>query len=63
MLSDMRPIACPCAEDAATGAPQPACDALQQLLALESRQQGADGGRPAGKPGPEPGLRDARLPF
>ncbi|KAL4434124.1 hypothetical protein ABPG75_000565 [Micractinium tetrahymenae] len=34
-------------EDAATGAPQPACDVLQQLLALESRQQGVDGGRPA----------------
>lgn len=36
------------AEDALTGAPQPACDALQQLLSLESRQQGVDGGRPAG---------------
>lgn len=28
-------------------APQP-CDALQQLLVLESRQQGVDGGRPSG---------------
>ncbi|PSC76593.1 small subunit processome component 20-like protein [Micractinium conductrix] len=34
-------------EDAAKGTPQQPCDALQQLLALESRQQGADGGRPA----------------
>ncbi|EFN57812.1 hypothetical protein CHLNCDRAFT_51116 [Chlorella variabilis] len=34
-------------EDAARGVPQPACDALQQLLALESRQRGSDGGRPA----------------
>ncbi|KAL4860053.1 Small subunit processome component 20 [Chlorella vulgaris] len=34
-------------EDGAKGVPQPACDALEQLLALESRQQGADGGRPA----------------
>ena len=38
----------PPAEDAAKGTPQQPCDALQQLLALESRQQGADGGRPAG---------------
>jgi U3 small nucleolar RNA-associated protein 20 len=34
-------------EDAAKGVAQPPCDALQQLLALEERQQGADGGRPS----------------
>lgn len=35
------------AEDAARGVPQQPSDALQQLLALESRQHGSDGGRPA----------------
>jgi hypothetical protein len=35
------------AEDAARGVLQQPSDALQQLLALESRQHGSDGGRPA----------------
>ena len=39
----------PCSRPAADegAAPPQACDALQQLLDLERRVQGADGGRPA----------------
>lgn len=42
------------AEEPPKDAPPQPCDALQQLLVLESRQQGVDGGRPSGGSGTRP---------
>ncbi len=49
----------PAAEEPPKDAPAQPCDALQQLLVLESRQQGVDGGRPSGEPRRPSGTRKA----
>ena len=47
LISNVLPTASAAEEPPKDAPPQP-CDALQQLLVLESRQQGVDGGRPSG---------------